>query len=112
MAHMNFIRKRHVLTQVYDDGTHVQYKACDSVSQAKKLSRELQLKGARITVDHDDDPKPTPSRSKGDAADRFIAKKLREEQAEKVRQAQERKKGPNTISLSKSQERRLKVQTS
>lgn len=111
MAHQNFIRKRHVLTQVYDDGTHLQYQACDSISQAKKLSRELQAKGAKVTVDHDDDPKPKPFRQKGDAADRFIAKEIRQEQAAKVRQAQERK-GPNTITLSRSEERRLKAQTS
>lgn len=110
MDQLVFIRRRNVLIQVYADGSQLPYRHCDSISQAKKLSRELQAKGGKVTVDHDAEPKPAPKRDKGDAADRFIARKLREEQAAKVAAERARKQGPNTISLSKSQEKRLKVQ--
>lgn len=36
------------------------YLKCDSVSAAKKASRELQAKGNKVTVDHSEDPKGKP----------------------------------------------------
>ena len=98
----SFIRKRHVMYQL-NGVTRIMYQSCDSISLAKKLSRELQSKGHTVEVDRTDDPKPAPKRDKGDAADRFIAKKRREMQAAKVAEEQARRKGPNTITLSKSQ---------
>lgn len=101
-----FIRKRHVMMR--ENGSI--YQTCASIGEAKRLSRTIQGLGGKVTVDRTDDPKPAPKRDKGDAADRFIAKKIREEQAAKVAAERARKQGPNTISLSKSQEKRLKVQ--
>jgi hypothetical protein len=73
-----------------------------SISQAKRHSRLQQGAGNwEVSVDRSADPKPPRSHKRMDAADKFIADALRKEQAEKVRQEQERKRGPNTLGLRK-----------
>ncbi len=74
-----------------------------SISQAKRQSRLMQASGRwEVSVDRSEDPKPKPRRDRGDAADRFIAQALREEQAARIQQNLEhRVKGPNTLSLGK-----------
>jgi hypothetical protein len=75
-----------------------------SISQAKRHSRLMQASGSwEVSVDRSDDPKPAPRRDKGDAADRFIAKAIRAEQAARIQQNLEHKvKGPNTLGLRKN----------
>lgn len=104
----SFVRKRNKIYKLDPNGNRILYFDCESVSKAKRKSRELQSRGHKMTVDHDDDPKPKRKRDTGDAADKFIRQKIREQQAAKV--AEERaRRGPNTITLSKAEERRLGV---
>jgi hypothetical protein len=73
-----------------------------SISQAKRHSRLQQGAGNwEVSVDRSSDPKPVTKRKRMDAADKFIAEAIRQEQAAKVAQEQERKKGASTISLRK-----------
>ena len=73
-----------------------------SISQAKRHSRLMQSSGRwEVSVDRSADPKPAPRRDKGDAADRFIAKAIRAEQAERIAYEKARK-GPNTLGLRKN----------
>lgn len=90
-----FIRRRHVMMR--ENGSI--YETCSSISEAKRMSRNIQSMGGTVRVDHTEDPKPKRKRDTGDAADKFIRKKMREEQAAKVAAEQERKRGPNTLSL-------------
>lgn len=93
----SFVRKRHVIRM--DNGAV--FKSCASISEAKRLSREIQLLGGKMTVDRSDDPKPAPKRDKGDAADRFIARKTRELREQRLAEKRAEKTGPNTITLKK-----------
>lgn len=73
-----------------------------SISQAKRHSRLMQSAGRwEVSVDRSTDPKPKRSTKRMDAADKFIAEAIRKEQAAKIAQEQERKRGPNTLSLRK-----------
>lgn len=97
-----YVRKRHMMYQISPESkTRVTYRACESISQAKRLSRELQAKGNKVTVDHDDDPKPKRKRDTGDAADKFIARKTRELREQRLAERRAEKSGPNTITLKK-----------
>lgn len=98
---VKYIRKRNLILNA-DGKVHLTH---PSISAAKQWSLQEQLRhGGRgagyIQVDRSLDPKPPKRRDKGDAADKFIAKKIREEQAARVAQNLEHKvKGANTISL-------------
>lgn len=71
-----------------------------SITQARRHSRLMQSSGRwEVSVDRSEDPKPTPRRDRGDAADRFIAQAIRKEQAERIAKARAEKKGPNTLTL-------------
>lgn len=95
-AGLSFVRKRHVMKNA--DGSV--YRDCESISKAKKLSREIQGGGGKVSVDRTEDPQPPRYPSKrGDAADRFIAEATRRQQAERIAQEQERKRGPDTLTL-------------
>lgn len=82
----SFIRKRHVIK--FADGAI--YKSHFSISDAKRTSRILQRGGAKVEVDHSEDPKPQPRRDSGDAADRFLAKAMREMHATKLLDQQQK----------------------
>lgn len=100
MNKLKVIRKRNVFL---DAETKKVIETHDSISIAKRRSRLMQSSGRwEVSVDRSSDPKP-PKRSgkRMDAADRFIAEAVRKEQAERVAQEQERKRGPNTLSLRK-----------
>jgi hypothetical protein len=92
------IRKR---DSFYDAKHGNLLKKFDSITQAKRHSRLMQTSGRwEVSVDRSEDPKPKPRRDRGDAADRFIARAIRQEQADRIAKAQEAK-GPNTLTLRK-----------
>lgn len=93
----SFIRSRHVIKR--DDGSI--FETCASISLAKKLSLAIQKQGGKMTVDHDAEPKAKPKRDKGDAADKFIARKTRELREQRLAERRAEKAGPNTITLKK-----------
>jgi hypothetical protein len=95
---LKVIRKR---DSFYDENGKLIQKF-PSISQAKRHSRLQQAAGRwEVSVDRSQDPKPKRYGKRQDAADKFIAEALRKEQAEKIRQEQERKRGPNTLGLRK-----------
>lgn len=72
-----------------------------SISQAKRHSRLQQGAGNwEVSVDRSDDPKPKRYGKRMDAADKFLADALRQEQAARIERERERKRGPNTLGLS------------
>jgi len=96
---LKVIRKRNVFL---DTDTGKVLETLPSISQAKRKSRLQQAAGRwEVSVDRSTDPKPKRYGKRQDAADKFIAEAIRKEQAEKIRQEQERKRGPNTLGLRK-----------
>lgn len=101
-----YIRRRHQMLT----SSGALFKDCRSISECKRLSRELQKSGAVVKVDRSADPQPKPLSFKKygvgrDAANRFIEKKSREERDRAVLQ----KKKERGMTLSRSEERRLAV---
>lgn len=92
---MKLIRKR---DRFYTEDGKL-FEKFESITQAKRQSRLWQQSGMHtVSVDRSDDPKPVPKRARGDAADRFIAAALREQQAARIAQERERKLGAVTPS--------------
>ncbi len=99
MSKTKVIRKRNVFLDA-ETGKVIQ--TFPSISQAKRHSRLQQGAGNwEVSVDRSTDPKPKRYGKRQDAADKFIAEALRKEQAARVAQEQERKRGPNTLGLRK-----------
>lgn len=58
----HYERRNNILLDVHDNGQTKTYKVCDSINQAKRLSRELQKKGMVVKVDHAAEARHRPRR--------------------------------------------------
>lgn len=83
----------------YEDGKL--FEKCDSISKARKRSPQLRAKGYDVLRDRSVEPVAKPISRRGDAADRFLREALRRQQNERIAAENERRRGPNTLSLPK-----------